>query len=212
MGAIKEIFSHFTKKVKIIFIVVVTLLVVVGLFSVYSFIFGNPFISEEDRLTLSAKSSLEKILDINELSTVDYTYNAIATVKGEKDDEGKQEVKYYCSYKGKVTAGIKFDQIKPEIDSEKKVLYLNLPKVTIQDIYVDETSIDYIFIDEDADNEIVLQEAYNACVKDLKRRINKENVIYIAGKENAIKVVEGLAQPLIAEYKDYRVEVRVDEK
>ena len=52
-------------------------------------------------------SSLEKVLEIDELSTAEYTYNAVA----KKHSQDGKEIKYYVAYEGKVTAGVDFEKI-----------------------------------------------------------------------------------------------------
>ena len=61
------------------------------------------FYNKEPRLSVVSVSSLERVLEISEMKTVEYDYNAIAQV-----NKDKKTVKYYVSYKGTVNAGIDF--------------------------------------------------------------------------------------------------------
>lgn len=137
---------------------------------------------------VESKTSLNQILEISELSTVNFTYNAIVKVKGEKDGE----YLYYVAYDGNVIAGIDFSKIQVFIDEEEKTIAVNLPEVSIQEVNVDIGSLEYIFVDEDAETENILQEAYRYCLNDLESRAANENEIKKMARANAISAVSAL--------------------
>ena len=67
----------------------------------------DAIIGEEGTVTTISKASLEKVFEISELSTVDYSYNAVARAY----EEDGVTPKYYVAYEGTVTAGIDFSKI-----------------------------------------------------------------------------------------------------
>ena len=85
------------------------------------------------QMTTISEASLEKVIEINELATVDYTYNAIATAYAENNET----IKYNVAYEGVVNAGIDFKKIDIQLNEEEKVIKITLPPVEIQDIRVD---------------------------------------------------------------------------
>ncbi len=156
------------------------------------------------QLTTISKSSLQKVIEINELSTVDYTYNATATKYDENNDE-----MYYVAYEGTVTAGIDFNELKFDvIDDEKKVV-ITVPNVEIHSTKVDMGTMEYIFTKNKYETEDISHEAYKLCKEDLKSRIEKENVLYDTARENAISSVEALFKPWIDTIDNsYTVEIK----
>lgn len=96
--SVKEnIFLRLFKKKKMLLGCILVLLVVVLV------VFGVVQIKRlnEEKVHTISKASLEKMLEISDLSTLEFTYNAIANVN---DEDGKP--KYHVAYKGKVTDSI----------------------------------------------------------------------------------------------------------
>lgn len=178
------------KKIKTIAITVAILLLIAAVSVVCINIFQN---NAESKSPI-AEVSLEKILEIAELSTVDYTYNA-TTAKYSKDNP--EEVEYYVAYEGTVTAGIDFKEIKSERNEDEKTITLTLPEIEIQSICVDMGTMEYIFVKNEFETETISQEAYKLCKNDLKNRIKKEELLYTTAKENAISSVEALFKPWV---------------
>ena len=92
---------------------------------------------------------LDKILsvEIDELSTVEYTYNAIANVFDEKDKKG-EKIKYYVAYEGFVSAGIDFKKIEIQVNEAEKVVTVVLPEIEVHSTTVEMGSLDCIFVKE----------------------------------------------------------------
>lgn len=156
------------------------------------------------QLTTISKSSLQELIEINELSTVDYTYNAIATKYDENNDP-----MYYVAYEGTVTAGIDFNEIGIEVIEEEKTIKITVPDVEIHSTKVEMGTMDYIFTKNKYETEDISQEAYKLCKNDLKTRIEKENIIYKVAKENAISSVKALFKPWIDTIDDeYTIEIK----
>lgn len=190
-------------KTKLALLVIAVVFLIVLLIYLKAVVFNN----KEGQVTTISKSALEKVIEINELSTVDYTYNAIATVYDEKDKKG-EKIKYYVAYEGLVTAGIDFKKIEIHVDKTKKVVTIVLPEVEIHDLTVDMGTLDCIFVKDKYNTEEVSKEAYAASKADLQKRIEEENELFDLAKENAIESVKALFIPWIEQVdEEYTVEV-----
>lgn len=179
---------------------VIILLVAIGIY-MRMVVFNN----KEGKISTISKSSLEKIIEINELSTIDYIYNATTKVY----DKDGTTIKYYVSYEGVVTAGIDFNKIEIVPDEEAKKVYITIPEIEMQDTYVNMGTMDYIFMKDKYETETVSQEAYKACKKDLENRIKNETEFIEMAKTNATETVKALFTPWIHQVdEEYEVEVR----
>lgn len=160
---------------------------------------------EDGKLTTISESSLQKIIEINELSTVDYTYNA--TVTKTKDDSS--EIMYHVAYEGTVTAGIDFHEIDFDLNEDEKIITITIPEIEIHNISVNMGTMDYIFTKDKYETETISQEAYKLCKADLKKRIEDEELLKNTAKENAISSVEALFKPWIETVdKEYKVIIK----
>ena len=165
----------------------------------------DAIIGEEGTVTTISKASLEKVFEISELSTVDYSYNAVARAY----EEDGVTPKYYVAYEGTVTAGIDFSKIMIDIDEDTKIITITLPESEIQNTMVDFGSMDYIFENKKYETETVSQEAYELCKTDLARRVAKENDLMTLAKENAVTAVEALVDPWVQQIDgEYKVNIK----
>lgn len=165
----------------------------------------DAIIGEEGTVTTISKASLEKVFEISELSTVDYSYNAVARAY----EEDGVTPKYYVAYEGTVTAGIDFSKIMIDIDEDTKIITITLPESEIQNTTVDFGSMDYIFENKKYETETVSQEAYELCKTDLARRAAKENDLMTLAKENAVTEVEALVDPWVQQIDgEYKVNIK----
>lgn len=181
------------------------LLLAFGILKIYWPKIRNPRI--EDVKTVS-KSSLEKILEISDLSTLDYSYNAVVDVK---DENGK--VKYNLAYEGEVTSGIDFSKIAIDTDDEEKVIHILIPQAEIQEVRVDTGTMDYIFEKKSFETETVTEEAYKKAIEDLEKRASMDSNLLNMANENALDTVKALIEPWLNELDgEYRMEVEIDEK
>jgi len=156
------------------------------------------------QMTTISEASLEKVIEINELATVDYTYNAIATAYAENNET----IKYNVAYEGVVNAGIDFKKIDIQLNEEEKVIKITLPPVEIQDIRVDSGTLDYIFIKDKYETETISEEALRICKADLEKRVSEEDLLKTAAKENAVESIKALFAPWIEVMDaDYTVEI-----
>lgn len=165
----------------------------------------DAIIGEEGTVTTISKASLEKVFEISELSTVDYSYNAVARAY----EEDGATPKYYVAYEGTVTAGIDFSKIVIDIDEDTKIITITLPESKIQNTTVDFGSMGYIFENKKYETETVSQEAYELCKTDLARRAAKENDLMTLAKENAVTAVEALVDPWVQQIDgEYKVNIK----
>ena len=128
--------------------------------------------SKKETVTTVTKSSLEKILEISDLSTLDFTYNSITDVK----DQDKKNVKYHVAYEGTVTAGIDLQKVDISVNEDSHKIVITVPDATVQNTNVDMGGMDFIFEKKKYDTETVSQEAYKACLKDLENKDRKSVV------------------------------------
>ena len=192
------------KELRFALIIAVIILVIVVIVYAKTVVFNN----KDGQVTTISKSSLEKVIEINELSTIDYTYNAIATVYDENDKKG-EKIKYYVAYEGLVTAGIDFKKIEIVVDDTEKKVTITLPEIEIHDLTVNMGTMDCIFVDNKYNTEKVSQEAYTASKEDLKKRIEQDTELPQMAKENAIASVKALFTPWIEQIdEEYTVEVK----
>lgn len=158
--------------------------------------------SNGEKVHTISKASLEKMLEISDLSTLDFTYNAIANVN---DENGKP--KYHVAYKGTVTAGIDFSQI--GIAFNEKVITITIPEASVQNVDVDMGTMNFIFEKKKYETETVSQEAYAACREDLDKRAAAEPSLLSMAKENATEAVKALVEPWVQQVdKEYTVEIK----
>lgn len=155
--------------------------------------------------TVISKATLEKIINVSDLSTFEAVYNGIAAVPG---NESEDAISYYVSYNGRVKAGINIEDIAIDVDNEEKVITVNLPEVKITDISVDITSLDYLFVDDKANTYFVSEEAYRKCIEDVTNRSSQATALYELAEENAKSFIHALLSPFVAFFdSQYQIQI-----
>lgn len=150
-------------------------------------------------------STLQKIINVSELSTFQVIYNGVAEVMNKED---ASEVDYYVSYMSKVNAGIEFDKVEIDVSHDTKTIIVTIPQTEITDINVDITTLDYLFYNDKANNETVSQEAYKACIEDVKNESAGKKDIYELAEENAKNILKALITPFVEQLdSDYILEI-----
>lgn len=177
------------RKIVTLVIAAVTMILVVALVLIVALNFGK----EKEKEIISS-ATLKEIIEISELSTFEAVYNGVAKVMNEKKVD---EIDYYVSYEATVKAGIDFEQIEIDVDNEKKEIVVKMPEIQLNDVDVDIASLDYIFVNEKANNEAVTKNAYEACKADVNDECTQEDAIYELAKQNAKNVVEALIKPFV---------------
>ena len=195
---IKQVFVD--RKVRFSTIVVILLLSVIAI-SLFS---SNR--SKNSQAAIINESSLKKIIDVSDLSTFQAVYNGITEVMDKNDEE---KIAYYVSYEAKVKAGVDFEKVEIDVDDEKKIIMVEVPDIKINDVDVDITSLDYIFIDNSANTSTVSQEAYKRCIEDVNNESKNETAIYELAEENAHNIIEALISPFIKQLdNEYQLQIR----
>lgn len=155
--------------------------------------FGSANNAKEEPEVITV-ATLEKIINVSELSTFTAVYNGIATVNNEKKPE---KVDYYVSYEARVEAGIDFEKIEIAVDNEAKTITIKIPEVYITEINVDIASLDFIFINDKANTSTVSQQAFKACEADVQAESEQQTAIYELAKQNAVNILTALTKPIV---------------
>ncbi len=178
----KQLYGLFVKfKKKIILFGAIAFIIIVALLTIFD---------RAGKVTITAESTLKEILEIGELSTVDYTYNSVATIQ-----ESKKNKPYYIYYSGIVKAGIDFSKVTITKDEENKQFIIGIPPIQINSVSVDETSLKYIY-DGKANQETLFVEAYKKAVTDLTTKAKQNDSLKKMATDNAIKTIQAITKPL----------------
>ena len=139
-------------------------------------------------------ATLEKIINVSELSTFTAVYNGIAKVNNEQNPE---KVDYYVSYEARVKAGFDLDKIKITVDNEAKTINIKIPGIYITDSTVDIGSLDFIFFNDKANASTVSEQAFKACEADVKAESKQQKAIYELARQSAINILTALTKPIV---------------
>lgn len=190
--------------------IITRIVIVVAIISV-CMIGGKRLISltlKKNQPEIITKATLEKIIDVSDMSTFEAVYNGVAKVMNEKNAD---KVDYYVSYEAKVKAGFDVEKVQLDIDNDKKVVIVTIPKIEITDISVDIASLDYIFMNDKANVSTVSEQAYKKCIEDVERESSSENAIYTLAGQNAKDVITALVNPFIEQLEnDYELIVEIE--
>ena len=166
--------------------------VVVGI--VLTLVLVNLGQKKEKEAVAKTISTLEKNVQVSELSTYTSIYNGIATVT---DPEKPEKVKYYVSYEARIDAGLDFSAIKMEGDLKNARIVVTLPDIRLQEPAVDVSSLDYLFMDDKANQSAVTADALKACVADVEVESKEEKAILEMAEQNAKNVLRALMEPML---------------
>lgn len=161
---------------------------------------------KDNKAEIITSSTLQKIINVSDLNTFEAIYNGIAEVHNEKKPE---KIDFYVSYNARVKAGIDFEDIEIFVDNQEKIITVIIPPVKINDVEVDITSLDYIFMNDKANKSGVSERAYKKCCEDVTAEANAEDTIFELGKQNAESIITALIKPFISQLdSDYILEIR----
>lgn len=152
-----------------------------------------------EKIMVATEASLEKILQISDLSSYKAVYNGVACIP---DPENEGEPSYYAAYEAEVQIGINMEQIQIQVDEGQKKVFVRLPETKINDVVVDMTSLDYIFMDKKAETKDVSSEAYSACIADAKEESSSNQEIIRLAEENTKDLVKALLEPLLEQQEE----------
>lgn len=171
-----------------------TLLVVI-IVLVICFVIGNiVFQKREQQIQVETISTLEKVIDVNELSTFTAVYNGIAQAMNEKEPD---KIDYYVSYEARVKAGIDFTEIDITPDFDHQTIHITIPDIYITDINVDISSLDFIFMNQKLNTSSITQQAYKICEEDVKLESKQQSAIRDLAKQNAKNTIIALVTPFL---------------
>lgn len=160
----------------------------------------------EESTPIITKASLQKIINVSELSTSTAVYNGIAKVQNEKKPV---KIDYYVSYEATVSAGISFSDVDLIVDENAKTITVLVPEAHITSIDVDIASMDFIFDDKKANASTVTQQAFKACEADVKEESAQQGAITELAQQNAVNVLTALIKPFVEELDaEYTLTVR----
>ena len=187
-------FKHIAVLFVIIAIIITALMIKIKIFN------------KKSEPTIISKATLEKVINVSDLSTFEAIYNGVAVVTNEENPEN---IDYYVSYEAKVKAGIDFALVEVEVNETDKVITVTLPEVKITDVDVDIASLDYIFMNNKANTQTVSEQAYKKCIKDVTKESNSTDEIYESARQNARNIVEALISPFVEQLdSEYKLEIK----
>lgn len=146
-------------------------------------------IFDKGETTLITKSSLIDTVDIAELSTAEFTYNGIAEVPDEKEDE----IKCYVRYEAKVNASVNMQDIDFVIDDVNKTIKPELPEIKLVATLNDQEGFSFIPEKSDVD----LQEIIDICNADVTKEATQTSAIYDSAEENLKDIIQALTYPIV---------------
>ena len=187
-------FKHIAVLFVIIAVIITALMIKIKIFN------------KKSEPTIISKATLEKVINVSDLSTFEAIYNGVAAVANEENPEN---IDYYVSYEAKVKAGIDFELVEVEVNETDKVITVTLPEVKITDVDVDIASLDYIFMNNKANTQTVSEQAYKKCIKDVTKESNSTDEIYESARQNARNIVEALISPFVEQLdSEYKLEIK----
>jgi len=187
-------FKHIVVLFVIIAVIITALMIKIKIFN------------KKSEPTIISKATLEKVINVSDLSTFEAIYNGVAAVENEEKPEN---IDYYVSYEAKVKAGIDFALVEVEVNEAEKIITVMLPEVKITDVDVDIASMDYIFMNNKANTETVSAQAYKKCIKDVTKESNSTDEIYESARQNARNIVEALISPFVEQLdSEYKLEIK----
>ena len=187
-------FKHMAVLFVIIAIIITALMIKIKIFN------------KKSEPTIISKATLEKVINVSDLSTFEAIYNGVAAVANEENPE---KIDYYVSYEAKVKAGIDFALVEVEVNETDKIITVTLPEVKITDVDVDIASLDYIFMNNKANTQTVSEQAYKKCIKDVTKESNSTDEIYESARQNARNIVEALISPFVEQLdSEYKLEIK----
>lgn len=187
-------FKHIAVLFVIILVIITALMIKIKIFN------------KKSEPTIISKATLEKVINVSDLSTFEAIYNGVAAVANEEKPEN---IDYYVSYEAKVKAGIDFALVEVEVNEAEKIITVTLPEVKITDVDVDIASLDYIFMNNKANTQTVSAQAYKKCIKDVTKESNSTDEIYESARQNARNIVEALISPFVEQLdSEYKLEIK----
>lgn len=181
---VAEFFGKLSFKVKLVLLVAAA----AALFVFFGFVF--PWITDNHETQYLATSDLKSAVDIDSLSTVDYTYHGIV------EKHGKflwmDRVDYRVKYEAHIRASYTMGDIQFDVNEDKKVVTAYLPKAQVGEPQLDNSKFGYLPENATADMKDVL----SLCRKDAADEVDKKEIKKQADA-SLQDTVKALTMPLI---------------
>ena len=142
-----------------------------------------------DGKTVVTESTLEKAVEVSDLSVAEYNYNGVY----EHYKENSDKIDYRVKYDATVKVGINMGDVKFTIDEDNKTVTPILPELAINDVIVDTESLGYM--PENAKVEV--KDAIKYCKQDVQAEAEASEQLKEVAVENLQQVVEALIKPLL---------------
>ena len=192
---------------KISHLILVALIIIIVLILILISILNK----NENQIEIKVKSSLEKIVEKNDLETMNIAYNVIAKkckdeIECDKNSNNIDDFDYVVSCKGTITTGIDFSQVKIEVDKETKKIVVEMPEATIKD---DPIIGSIKFLNGEDVSASELPNARKLCQETVIEKSNADSNLIPSAKEQAKVVLEEFYSQWIKAYdKVYVVEFK----
>ncbi len=155
---------------------------------------NEDIIGSEGTVEAVTSIKLADIVGINDLSTLQYNYNAVCHVY----NTATNEAVYHIAYEGTVSFGINMKDIEEEIDETNMTVTIYLPDVEIQgEPTVVAGSMRYIFEQQGYDESSAFVTSQQLCEEDLAQKVEGDEAIWEAARTNTVYEVEALTKPLV---------------
>lgn len=160
---------------------------------------------KEPEREIITTATLERIINISELSTFQAVYNGIAEVMNEDKPE---DIDCYVSYEARVYAGFDLEGLVVNADDEEKKVIITIPGIELTEVNVDITSLEYMYVNDKADESAITARAYPVCLEDVTNESKEEEAIYELAEQSAKNIVEALVNPFIEQLdSEYELEI-----
>lgn len=178
-----ELFGKLSLKAKLAVLVVAAVIV---------FGFALPWMTDNHETQYLATSDFKSAVDIDSLSTIDYTYHGIAEKHGKF--LWQDRVDYRVKYEAHIRASYTLSDIQFGINEEDKVVTAYLPEAQIGDPQLDYSKFGYLPESATAD----MKDVIALCREDAANEVDKEEIKEQA--EASLKdTVKALTLPLLGD-------------
>lgn len=169
---------------------------------------GEKIIVEDTQLKID--NVKEILLPASKLITSEFSYTDSATFENYKTIWGKRVPlttdKVVFIYNGTISMGVSFADVKYDIDNKRKIIYIELPELTIMSNDIDEETIEYPYV-SDSIFTATKMEDYTKLLDEIKtekgQRILADSVYQEQVRRNTERIMEDFLteSDLTKEYK-----------
>lgn len=170
---------------------------------------------EDVKISVNVETIKDGLNDMGTLITQEYFFTQVETYTKEKKVLSffNSESGFTYSYDGKVTAGIEFGNIDVSKDEEAKMIIVELPHSTIQDVNVD-TSTFKVYSEKDSLWNPIKLEDFNVSLAEFEKTAEKkalDNGILDKSDEQAKALITNFIRNF-PNVSDYGIEIKFKEE